>query len=161
MCETVYSSKNDKDCNECLNMLCAEAENNAYKYWLDEKIELTEIALIFSQYNPDSILRQSDKLINLCKDDHKHYLDNAVLLKYKLLSKTENQDEADKFLLSYIDCDGVREYAVKKYIKEKSYDKAEKLCLDKLKEKDSSKLWDDLLSEIYEKSGGRLTNSLI
>ncbi|MCC8072728.1 MAG: hypothetical protein LIO62_01180 [Clostridiales bacterium] len=133
-------------------MLCAEAENKSYDYWFSEKIEFIEIALIFSQYNANLILQESDELINQCKDNDSYYLDRVILLKYKLLKQSENQNEADEFLFSYIDCDGVREYIVKKYTEEKNYDKAERLCLDKLKEKDSSYIWNDLLSEIYEKS---------
>lgn len=101
-------------------MLCAEAENKSYDYWFSEKIEFIEIALIFSQYNANLILQESDELINQCKDNDSYYLDRVILLKYKLLKQSENQNEADEFLFSYIDCDGVREYIVKKYTEEKT-----------------------------------------
>lgn len=152
-CMTVYNSKAEKDCMSCLDMLCAEAENKVYDYWNEARYNFINIAVLFSKYNEKAVSKAVDSLVRQCRKDGRYYYGNAVLLKSQFIRKTHGDEKADEFLFANIDCDGVCEFLVKRYIDEEKYEEAEKLCLDKLKDADNPNFWNSLLSSIYEKSG--------
>lgn len=151
-CMTVYNSKNKKDCTDCLNLLCAESKNKCYDYWLDAKLELIHIAVLFSEYNSESVLKAIDSLIIQSQKDYKYCFEKAVLQKYEFLIQTENEKTADKFIFNYAELDAVCEYLIKQYIDEEKYEEAEKLCLGKLEKAGNKRVWNNMLSAIYEKS---------
>lgn len=151
-CMTVYNSKDKENCTACLNMLCDEVENKIYDYWLESKFELIHIALLFSKYNSEILLKAIDRLIQQSQGDYEYYYGKAILLKFQFLSKTQSKEEAEEFIFCYADVESVCEFLVKRYIDEQRYDDAEQLCLDKLKRTDNKKYWNNLLSEIYETS---------
>lgn len=128
-CMTVYNSKNKENCTACLDILCTEAENKSYNYWIDAKFEILNIAVLFSEYNSKLVLKAIERLIIHCKKDYQYYFDAAILLKYQFLIKTENKEAADKFILNYTNLDGVCEYLIKQYIDEEKYEEAENYAL--------------------------------
>lgn len=152
MCMTIYNSAVEEDCTACLNMLCNEAKNKSYNYWLESRISLLNIAVQFSEYNTQLVSKAIDGLINLCRNDYEYGFENAILIKYEFLVKTQSQKKADGFLYNYIDCNRVCEYLVKRYIEEEKFKEAEQLCINKLKKGENKKFWNNLLALIYESS---------
>lgn len=159
-CMAIYNSKNKDNSIACLDMLCTEAENKSYDYWLESKFQLLHIAVLFSEYNPKLVLKAIEGFINQCKNDNEYYLDKAILLKYQFLIQTENKDIADRFILNHTELDGVCEYLIKQYIDDKKYEEAEELCHDKLNNTELPNKWNNLLSDVYGKSE-QLANNLI
>ncbi len=151
-CMTVDNSADKEKCTACLNLLCNEMQIKCYDYWFESKLEFMKIAVVFSKYNSKLVLKTIDSLIKQSQKDYEYYYDEALLLKFQFLSKTQSREEADKFIFRYAGLDGVCEFLIKRYIDEQRYDEAEQLCIDKLKRADNKKRWNNFLSEIYEKS---------
>lgn len=152
-CMTVYNSKSEKDCALCLDMLCTEAENKVYDYWLDSRYNYIKIAVLFAQYNEKTVFKAMDSFICQCRNDGGYYYEEAVLLKSEFLRITQGNEKADELLFEHIDFDGVCEYIIKRYVDEEKYEEAEKLCFDRLNKTENAGFWNNLLSLIYEKSG--------
>ncbi len=151
-CESVLKSKDEKKCVEFLNIVCDEVKNEAYDEWLDSKYVLLNIAVELSKYNKNIVLKLLDDFIKQCEQKQEYYLGKAILLKHKFIGLYENEKSAQEFLNCYINIDDICEYAVEKYISEKKYDEAEKLCVKKLKSTTFPNRWKSLLSSVYEKS---------
>ncbi len=151
-CEDILNSNDEEKCIEFLSVIFNEVKNKNYDYWLESKCDLLNIAVQFSKYNKSKVFEILDDFINQCEKEQKYYLSNAVLLKFKFLEMNENEKSAEEFLYRYSYVDDICEHFVKKYVDEKKYDLAEKLCIDKIKNTDYPIRWESLLSSVYEES---------
>jgi len=92
------------------------------------------------------------------KSDSKYYKSNLQNLRYGIISKFDDKKEAREFIENNLENDNFRKMAIEYALKEKDYDKAVKLCLER---NNTGRIyqglteWRELLYNIYEKSGNK------
>lgn len=146
---------NDEVRDKIYIKLCREALDGVYEGWEDGRYELLSCAAdLVTKENSAALVKALDILGNRDDEFLSYYEDNALLVRLKLIQKTEGGKAAINYINSNLDNDAMREKAVELCAEAGNFAEAERLCRERIT--DNSRActkWEELLFEICVKSG--------